>query len=75
VWNPTARQALWLSAARAIRQPDVVDISLINDVATFPTGPGTFGVLEIFGSPNPNVETLDDFEAGYRIQPAKRLVP
>jgi len=73
VWNPTARQALWLSAAKAIRQPDVVDTSLVSDVATFPTGPGTFGVVEILGSPNPNVETLNDFEAGYRIQAAKRL--
>ena len=40
VWNPTARQSLWLSAARAIREPDAVDVSLQSDVATFPTGPG-----------------------------------
>jgi iron complex outermembrane receptor protein len=73
VWNPTARQSLWLSAARAIRQPDAVDVSLQSDAAIIPTGPGSFGLVKISSNPTPLVERLNDFEMGYRIQPAKRV--
>jgi iron complex outermembrane recepter protein len=73
VWNPTARQSLWLSAARAIRQPNVVDVSIQNAAATFPTGNGSFGVVTILGNPIAKVERLNDFEAGYRVQAAERL--
>jgi iron complex outermembrane receptor protein len=73
VWNPTARQALWLSAARAIREPDAVDVSLDADAATFPTGPGSFGLVKVFSNPDPRAERLTDFEVGYRIQAAKQL--
>ena len=52
VWNPTARQSVWLSAARAIRQPDAVDASIRDDAATFPTGPGSFGVVAVVGNPS-----------------------
>ena len=47
VWNPTARQSVWLSAARAIRQPDAIDASIRDEAATFPTGPGSFGVVAV----------------------------
>jgi iron complex outermembrane receptor protein len=73
VWNPTARESLWLSAARAIREPDAIDVSLETDVATFPTGPGSFGLVKVFSNPSPRAERLTDFEVGYRVQAAKRL--
>ena len=73
VWNPTARQSVWLSAARAIRQPDAVDASIRDDAATFPTGPGSFGVVVVTGNPVQRVERLNDFEAGYRIQATARV--
>jgi iron complex outermembrane recepter protein len=73
VWNSTARQSLWLSAARAIRQPNAVDVSIQTDAATFPTGPGSFGVITAFSNPNPRVERLTDFEVGYRVQASERL--
>jgi len=73
VWNPTARQSLWLSAARAIRQPDPVDASIRDEAATFPTGPGSFGLVAVIGNPRQSVERLNDFEAGYRVQATARL--
>lgn len=73
VWNPTARQSVWLSAARAIRQPDAVDSSIRDEAATFPTVPGFFGVVDAIGNPVQRTERLNDFEAGYRIQATARL--
>jgi iron complex outermembrane receptor protein len=73
VWNPAARQSLWLSAARAIRQPNAVDASIRDEAATFPTAPGSFGLVEVVGNPNQSVERLNDFEAGYRVQAGARL--
>jgi iron complex outermembrane receptor protein len=73
VWNPTARQSVWVSAARAIRQPDAVDASIRDTAATFSTGPGSFGVVEAIGNPVQRTERLNDFEAGYRIQATARV--
>jgi len=73
VWNPAPRESLWLSVARAIRQPDAVDVSLQLDAAIIPTGPGSFGLVKISSDPNPQAERLTGFEAGYRVQAAKRL--
>lgn len=73
VWNPTARESLWLSAARAVREPDAIDVSIQSDAATFPTGAGSFGLVKVFSNPSPRAERLTDFEVGYRVQAAKRL--
>jgi iron complex outermembrane recepter protein len=73
VWNPTARQSWWLSAARAVRQPDAVDASIRDEAATFPTGPDSFGLVDVIGNPSQSVERLNDFEAGYRVQTTARL--
>jgi len=73
VWNPTARQSVWLSAARAVRQPDAVDASIRDEAAVFPTGPGSFGVVQFDGNPHQKAESLNDFEAGYRLQATSRL--
>jgi iron complex outermembrane receptor protein len=74
VWSVTDRQALWLSAARAIRQPSRVDVSLEVDAATFPiNGGSSFELLKILGADNPSAEQLRDYEAGYRAQVSKRL--
>jgi iron complex outermembrane recepter protein len=73
VWSPTARQSVWLSAARAIRQPDAVDASIRDEAAIFPTGPGSFGVVSVAGNPSQRTERLNDFEAGYRVQVTARV--
>lgn len=68
LWQPTRRQAIWVSASRAIVQPDRENVSLQVDQYTFPTPGGGFGVAEVIGNPNIKAEQLYDFEAGYRIQ-------
>jgi iron complex outermembrane receptor protein len=73
VWTPSARQTLWASASRAIRQPSWFDAEAQLDLATVPLGGGGFAVLSMSGSPAVEAERLLDFEAGYRVQATKRL--
>jgi iron complex outermembrane recepter protein len=71
VWTPGAKQTLWISAARALREPSSVDVGLYNQLAVVPAGP-TFGVVLGLGNPNIKSEELRDFEAGYRAMLSKR---
>jgi len=73
LWQPTARQAVWFSAARAIVQTSRIESSIKVDLSTFPTAGGGFGVVHLLGNPNADVERLYDFEAGYRVQVNPRL--
>ena len=73
VWGVTDRQAIWLSAARAIRQPSRGDLGLEVDIATLPVKGAPFGLLKLVGTPDPKAEQLRDYEAGYRAQVSKRL--
>ena len=72
VWEPARQQTVWVSAARAIRQPSSLDVGLQADVAIVPAGP-SFGVVTIAGSPAMQAEDVRDFEAGYRTQLNHRL--
>jgi iron complex outermembrane recepter protein len=73
VWQPTTRQSLWVSGARAIRQPSREEAGLLIDLAIVPLPGGNFGVVKLTGDPDRKAEELRDLEAGYRIQAAKRL--
>jgi iron complex outermembrane receptor protein len=73
VWSVSGRQAIWLSAARAVRQPALTDVGLDVDVSTFAVNASTLGQLKILGTPHPKAEQLRDYEAGYRAQVSKRL--
>jgi iron complex outermembrane receptor protein len=73
VWSPSARQTVWASAARAIRQPSWFDAEARLDLTTLPLDGGGFAVLQLLGSHNVEEEELLDFEAGYRTQVSKRL--
>ncbi len=72
VWSPTKNQALWLSAARAIRQPSTFEDGLRDYVESIPIG-NSFAIAEVLGNPNMRAEVLRDFEAGYRALPNRRL--
>ena len=65
VWTPRKSQAVWLAAARAIRQPSAVDAGIRDDLLSFPLG-STFGILRALGNPKIRAERLREFEAGYR---------
>lgn len=73
VWTPTDRQAIWVSASQAVRQPARVDATVQYDVTTMPLGNNTFGLVAIFGSPKVQAEQLRDYEVGYRAQATRRL--
>jgi iron complex outermembrane receptor protein len=72
VWTPTGRQTLWVSAARAIREPSSIDVGLYDDATSFPIG-ATFAVVRILGNPAMKAEELRDFEVGYRVLANKRV--
>jgi iron complex outermembrane receptor protein len=72
VWTPDEKQTVWVSAARAIREPSSVDAGILNEIAVVPAGP-LLGIVQAVGNPHIQAEQLRDFETGYRVQPAKRL--
>jgi len=72
VWAPSDRQTLWISAARAIRQPSALDNGLEDYASAIPFG-STFAILKTMGNPRIQAEQLRDIEAGYRAQPGKRV--
>ena len=73
LWQPTPRQAIWVSAAQAIVQTSRIEATIHVDLSTFPVPGGGFGVVELFGNPTPDSEKLYDFEAGYRVQLTRRF--
>lgn len=68
VWDYTDRQAFWVSAARAIRQPARLDGAIDIDYGTVPLPGGSFALLEIVPNTHLQAEELRDFESGYRVQ-------
>jgi iron complex outermembrane receptor protein len=72
VWTPDARNTLWASASRAIRQPANIDTGL-QSVSSVIALQGAFGLVTVFGNPNAKVEQLRDLEIGYRGQISRRV--
>ncbi len=73
VWTPKDRQSVWLSAARAIRQPSPLDENIQVDAAIVPMQNGSFGVVELSGNPALKAETVLDYELGYRNQVNRKV--
>jgi iron complex outermembrane receptor protein len=69
-WTPAKKHALWLSVARAIRQPSRSDVNLQVDVATFPLDNGGIGIVRLSGDPDQDrrAEVLISYQAGYRAE-------
>jgi iron complex outermembrane receptor protein len=73
VWAPSVRRTLWLSAARAIRQPSWLYSNSVADATMVPLEGGAFGIAQVIGTSNSKAEQLYDYEVGYRSQVHKRL--
>jgi iron complex outermembrane receptor protein len=73
LWQPTPRQAVWISAARAIVQTSRIEANLLVDLAVFSIPGGGFGVAQAQGNPNSLAQQLYDFEGGYRAQVNKQF--
>jgi iron complex outermembrane receptor protein len=73
VWKPTIRQQVWISAARAVRQPNRSDVGIEVNTGTVPLGGGNFASAQLLGEPQQVSEQVRDFELGYRIQINRKL--
>jgi len=73
LWQPTPRQALWISAARAIVQTSRIEANLSADLAVIPIPGVGFGVIQVLGNPDSQAQQLYDYEAGYRAQVNKKF--
>ena len=73
MWQPTARQGIWISASQAIRQPSREDAGIRLDLFTIPQPGGGFALVEGIGTPNPLAERLHGLEVGYRAQVSRNL--
>ncbi len=74
VWTKSARQSVWASAARSIREPNISERDVRNlDIATVASP--YFGEAPVVVSDGPGLraEVLDDYEIGYRTQMTSRL--
>lgn len=67
-WQPKDTETAWLGASRAVRVPSRGDAHA-NILVQYSDGPGMPMALRLFGNPGYKPETVDSFEAGYRIQP------
>jgi iron complex outermembrane receptor protein len=72
-WTPTGRQTVWISAAKAIREPSRFEDGINVTLATFPLPGGIPEAVVLRGNPNFQAEELRDYEAGYRAQLTKDL--
>jgi diguanylate cyclase (GGDEF)-like protein/PAS domain S-box-containing protein len=69
VWEKSAHQSLWASAARAIREPDTTEHDVqLHDIGLVPVPGVGAAVLVLKGNPALGVERMNDFEIGYRSQ-------
>jgi iron complex outermembrane recepter protein len=71
LWTPAKRHSLWISAARSLRTPSLFELAVEGPLGFYPGTPATGG-LPVFGvvgpSPGFSTESVNDFEAGYRVQ-------
>jgi iron complex outermembrane receptor protein len=72
-WTPTRRQTVWISAAKAIRQPSRFEDGINVTLASIPLPNGLPEAVVMRGNPNFQAEQLRDYEAGYRAQLTKDL--
>jgi len=76
VFKPAENQTVWASVSRALRTPSDYEG---RDLARITTGPptngpgGGFYLPQLVGNPDLESEVLWAYEAGYRIQPDKRV--
>lgn len=67
--QPSSRQALWFSVARAARSPSELETAVRGQIPGFGLAPA----IEVLGNPHAKAEDLLAYEVGYRIEPRRRL--
>ncbi|MDQ2776428.1 MAG: TonB-dependent receptor [Acidobacteriota bacterium] len=71
-WLLTDSQTLWASASRAIRQPSRLETGLDVVFSPVSVGPASLAAA-VVGNKDFQSETVEDYEAGYRVQPFERV--
>jgi iron complex outermembrane receptor protein len=72
-WAPDARQTLWASASKAIRQPSRLETGVSLELGSAPIGPGLAESVQLLSNPRFLSEQVRDYEVGYRRQWSKRV--
>jgi iron complex outermembrane receptor protein len=70
--SPTPSQNIWGAVSHAVRTPSRIELGMRLNYAAFP-GAGLPVLLSILGNPDFEPEHLTAFEAGYRVQPVRRV--
>jgi len=73
LWAAHPRHILWAAVSRSIRSPSSLEERTQNTIAITPSELGLPSVLESYGSTQFQSETALSYEAGYRVQPGRRL--
>ena len=73
VWTPAKRHTIWVSVARAIRQPARADTDIQIAIATFPVDNDSFALVQLAGNRQRKEERVLAYQLGYRAQVNKRL--
>jgi iron complex outermembrane receptor protein len=76
VFKPAENQTVWASISRAVRSPSDFEGRDLTRITTGAPSSGPGGGLylpQLVGNPGLDSEVLLAYEAGYRIQPAKRV--
>jgi iron complex outermembrane receptor protein len=77
LWTPNPQNSVWASVSRATEAPSLADTDLRLQAERFevPNGSGAAVPAEatVEGNPDHDSEKLVAYEAGYRIQPTKRV--
>ncbi len=73
VWTPSARQTVWTSAGRAVRQPARFESDLVANIPGSVLPGGIVAELILRGNPHLEVEQLRAFEGGYRVTAGRRV--
>jgi iron complex outermembrane recepter protein len=62
------QQTIWAAATSAIRTPSEIELYGRMNVAAFPAGRDTTGLIVITGNPDLEPERIESYEVGYRWQ-------
>jgi iron complex outermembrane recepter protein len=72
-WAPDAKQTLWASASKAIRQPSLAETGMTTQLGSAPLGPGLAAAIQLLPNPHFLSEQIRNYETGYRRQLKKAL--
>lgn len=68
MWKLTPKQRLWFATSRALRTPSLADRGIVLTQPPTPHPSGLQVIATIYGNEDAKSESLNDIEAGYRVE-------